>query len=359
MDTALPVTRLTPADRHAVHAYYDVCPESPDGQSVAVFQFDGPDVPGPGRGVVLDQQGQAQWQMPAAVEGNGHVGAFFTFAGSQTVACKRAGEQSGITDLFDMKTGRSRALKGDVRQIHPTTGKALFKRFPRENNPYHLAIELAIVDLKDEDRPLATIDTYQAHPICSNCPAAPETLHMQNLKWSPDGSQVLIVYTDEVWRRDRDLPYPKYKVMLVAEADGNNLRWLSHFGHHPAWTPDGSAIIFYDFDSQDRQNLYRVNMQGQRELLSENFPGVHVTQHPNKPWLVTDIHDKGNQIGEVVAFSLSDFSRKTLAKFEHSRFEHGNGFHPHPVISPDGNRLYFNAMDGEYCGVYRMDIESL
>lgn len=356
MQTATPCRRLSDPDHASIHAYYDCCPENPAGNRLACFRFDGP-VPGRGRveirdrdGLLLEHAGQGAW-------GIGHVGAFPTWADDDAVLWVDGpddGDADPRTYLRELSRGHQRALPGRIRQFHPGSGRGLLQECVHDAaNPLGLTRSIAVIDRAGDI--LGRLHLDDCHASLRDPAAAPprEQLSLMNAKWSPDGSRFMAVYSTEPFRRRSCVkPAAHYKVLVVAAADGGDVRFLGHCGHHPSWTPDGSGIIAYQ-RRDGGQDLVRFDLaSGEATTLLPGVPGVHPTLAPDGRSVVTDVFDREHGRARILRCSLPGGGMEVLADFAHVDFAHSDGHHPHPVFSRDGQRIYFNAQDGGACGVY-------
>ena len=362
MDTTFPCIRLSDPGHPTVHAYYDCCPESPDGQRVACFRFDGP-VPGVGRVEVRDRDGALLDSFGHGATGDGHVGAFPTWADDDAILWVDgpdglSGEPR--TFLRELSRDAQPELPGRIRQFHSASGRGLVQECARdEANPLGLTTAVAVID-----RQGATIGRITREGCYATLPdpaAAPPAscLSLMNAKWSPDGSRFIAVYNTEPYRKLGGTDdVARFKTLVVAQADGSGLRFLGHFTHHPSWTPDGSGIIAFNRNADgDGQDLVRFDAEsGEPTVLLADVPGVHPTIAPDHASVVTDVFDQTAGRARIVRYPLPEGEPELLADFAHVDFAHRDGHHPHPVFSRDGRRIYFNAQDGGACGLWALDL---
>jgi hypothetical protein len=73
MQSDHPVTCISADSAAGIHAYFDLCPESPDERRVVYFQFFGT-VPGPGQLVVTDRAGRERHPVGAPCQGRIEMG---------------------------------------------------------------------------------------------------------------------------------------------------------------------------------------------------------------------------------------------------------------------------------------------
>jgi hypothetical protein len=338
-----------------MHAYYDICPESPDGAGLIWFEFDGP-VPGSGEVVLGDREGGHRRVLDRGVLGIGHVGGFCTFVAANHVSWTARGQGDPVTRIQALDTGEHRDLEGALRQTCLETGYAFLQARDTADNPHGLAQAVRIVEALGSGRTLLEFGVAEAAKVCPDGVPPLEQLQLQNTKWTPDGQRFLVVFTNEAYaRQNPQSNAPRFKCILVGELS-RKLTFLASFGHHPAWLPDGSGVYSYDRQGEATQAL-ALDRPGQaRVVLHPDLPGTHPTFHPTRPWLVSDIFVQDGESVEIALWRTDTWAKTVLARYPHTRFHHQDGFHPHPVFSRDGRRLYFNGMDGGPCGLWALDL---
>ncbi len=126
MDSSFPVNLVSRADEAAVHSYFDICPESPDGRHVVYTSLVGPEVTHTGykplfraQLVVTDPEGRQHRTIVDDVLAGTHEGAMQQWVDSRTVAFGACHEGQPVTILVDIETGRRRRLPGALRMVSP------------------------------------------------------------------------------------------------------------------------------------------------------------------------------------------------------------------------------------------------
>jgi TolB protein len=77
--------------------------------------------------------------------------------------------------------------------------------------------------------------------------------------WSPDGSE--IIFQDQSC------------ILTIMDADGSEERSLGIYGVVPDWSPDGKQIVYYKKSTDDKFDIYKVNIDGTGEMNLTNSPG--------------------------------------------------------------------------------------
>ena len=153
-----------------------------------------------------------------------------------------------------------------------------------------------------------------SNPATDDCPA-----------WSPDGSKI-------VFCSDRDGIFQLYTM----NADGSEVTRLTHSGArdlHPAWSPDGTRIAFA-----------RVTFLANEDIFVMNADGTDPT--PLTDFLGADYDAAWSPDGTRIAFVSSRDGHHHIFVMNAdgtgvTRLTSGTGRHEHPAWSPDGTRIAF------------------
>jgi Tol biopolymer transport system component len=349
MESGRPVQQIS-GDSPAIHAYYDLCPESPDGRWVTYFEFLG-DVPGPGRVVVARPDGSESRTIAESPSGSAHNGALQQWAGDGHVVFSPPGEGPATSAVASLGDEPPREVPGAVRMVHPQGSLALA-------SPGRPAHAVWLIDLKrGKARTLLTVeDGLAVHPEAEAI-EKPEALIFMNSKWSPDGRRFLTVFNNEGYRR-RHPELRRVKSLLVGEADGSGLRYLKDFGHHPSWSPDGAFVHSYDRSDEGGQDMVAQPLDGQEaQVVLRGALGVHGTLSLDGRRLITDVYD-WPEAGRaaILRYDLTTGGYDVLVLMALPDTTHKAGCHPHPVFSRDRKRVYFNSTDSGVPRLYAIEL---
>lgn len=348
------ITCFSHHHHHLVHAYYDICPESPDGAHVLASAFEG-DVPGPCFPSLFDREGGFIRHLDQDAHGMGHNGQNAMWLDTEHIG------------LFDEEGWCQVNLNDQVVNRHP--GRLRQWSIPRQQG--------LVQEQANPQQPLSffqkgVLFDREGHRLWSfgveelDLGLPLEDLDLRNLKWSPDQSCFSGVVTNELGRRR----YPNeqkpdlVKLLVLGDPDLQKLSIVGPFSHHPHWLSSGDGWLAYFRGNEPQlstsalssnQALAKVTQDGS-EILLESCDGVHAVPSLDDRFVYHDIQDHGQSRGSIVRRDLQDASSVELASFEHHRWEHQDGFHIHPVLSRDGRAIYFNAMDGGSCRLWRMDL---
>jgi len=348
--TTSAVTRLSRGTRPSMHRYYDIPCESRDGRRIVYFEFDGP-IPGPGAVVVAARDGSDAREI-GRCEGAcvGHVGAHATWLGDDTVWFITDEHFGGASRFVNVRDGSTRDTTGRIRAYHEGTGFAALTVSDRAAGDDEFSKRRRMrVDRLDvstnQSKTLVTVEqATAAHP--KRDAIDPARMNFMNTKWSPDGKTLSIVFTDQIYAKAHGCART-VKCLILVEADGSNVRFLTEFGHHPMWAPDGSLILAHHGRDGGGQDLVAHPVDGApARVMIERFVGVHTSLDRDMRRAVTDAFDfeeKGH--GAVLLYDLASGERKVLHAGPHAPHDHETGTHIHPQWSRDGTRVLFNMAD--------------
>ncbi len=363
MDSKYPVKQLSCSDRPAIHAYYDIVPESPNREQILYYAFDSDEIPGPGHVICANRDGSEARVVSPKTRAIGHTGSFPQWHTNQEISFlgQPGLERSSVRQSL---SGEDRTdIPGHVRQFNIETQQGLLIRRNEsmDSNPFNLLNTLEIQDLNGRPiKVITTADAHKAYPHKDRLPPL-EQCSFQNAKWSPDAKQFLIVFANQGYAKvTNQTPAYSLKVLMIGNTDGTAFRFLSDFGHHPMWSPDGTFIYAFERTSAGRQNLMKYPLQGEKSALIEDAPGVHASLHPNMRDLIVDVFNHPEEgLGSLMRYDLVTGDREILATFRHDGYQHETGCHPHPVWSRDFKKVYFNAKDTGRAQLYVMNLSSV
>jgi len=274
-----------------------------------------------------------------------------------------------VCRIYDIKSGLTRTLPSPIDHLHPDGKVALVADFVRVGwmrpdygyqgvaDPYRKVEAPAQsgvwkVDLDTGARQmLFSLADIAAFPSKGYVPGEKKGAHYINhLSWSPQGKSFMFLHRGSVIGR-----------MLVADAEGKNIRFITNNPSHYAW--DGEERILCWNNSY---RYYQADGSGDgasAELLFK-APNGHQTFIPGTDWLLTDTYpESGNgaeRIQHVYLFNLKTGDKVVIGKF-HSPKEYSGMWRcdTHPRLSPDGTMV---TLDSPHAGgrqIYLADISRI
>jgi len=362
MISEYPVTRISDGSKPAIHSYYDICPEQPGGEHVLLSVWDQNSIPGLARVAIGTVRGDSLEHLGESAHCIGHTGRYPMWIDHEHIAYHR-GTKSSTTGWvkLHLPTGYELEHPGSLRQFDVRNRRGLVLMKGSADNPHGFNQEVSIIDHQgQEGNRLNIAEARSAHPDPDSLPAC-EELNFMNAKWSYDGSCFFVVFTNELFLKKQGSSGSKFKCLIVADADGSHVRFLQDFTHHPHWSPDNTfafavnAVERRGHLSQDICAFDRIT--GTKRTLLEDVAGIHSTILPDGKHLIIDeFNSPSAGQAQIVRWNLDTATKEVLVRFNHRDYAHSNGHHPHPVLSRDGKRIYFNAQDEGFCQVYSLDL---
>ncbi len=333
----------TVAEAPSIHTYFDVVPESPDGKQIVYFRFDGKPLT-QGTICIRERQGDRVTEVlhcPGSTHGAAQQGwldsehIYFT-ANEQVQIATLSGEivQSfpGAIDTIHQQTRRglapSKNWRGDIR---PPKEKACFR-----------------IDI-DEGSLHELLDVERAWELCQgriDLEGVDKSLmNFKHTKWSPDGKQWFVVFTNEESRKAHP-GLKTVKVLIAANDQGEDARFIGAFHHHPNWSPDGKMIFAF---SGLHGEVHAWDPRGGGPRVLCTFPDEgHPSLHPQGTVMLTDayVNDETLVYGyDFPSGRVSEISRSPDPKFDWQTSHPPRQLcHAHPVWSHDGQRIYMNRV---------------
>lgn len=336
---------------NAIHTYFDVIPESPDGHHVTWFAFDGPALR---QGCVMigDREGGGAVSVRHC-DGSPHGGAhqgwldndhiFFAAGGRLFIADRRGRVVLDVAGAIDTVHQGSRRGLFSTHNLPAVDAEAT-----RPQACWSMDLDRgSVTELLDFTTALTLL--REAHDL-SGVPL--ESLKFKHTKWAPDGRDWFVVFTNEVYCHTHP-EVPKIKVLVAVAHDGRNARIIGSFGHHPNWLPDGTGI--YAFAASGEHRLRHWPREGGAPETLAMLPCEgHPCVSPDQRRISTDAMGwpRADRAG-IVLHDRATGANETLVEMPfpqvdwQTRHPPHRVCHPHPVWSTDGRRLYFNMIEGE------------
>lgn len=227
--------------------------------------------------------------------------------------------------VIDLSRGDINLVRASASQpaFAPGGGRVAF----RNHDPFHLG--LGILDLATSGFSEMTAHAEDSTPA-----------------WSPDRAQIVFAsnkHGDRKWR---------IYVISPGEVRGEGQEWV--FGQMPAWSSDGTRIVYHGCNERGDQCGVWVMKAG-------GFDPARLTSDPSDTapaW-----SPAGSPRGDQVAFTSArtgnwDLYLVDVASGQESQLTNHHAADVAPTWSPDGKRLAFlSNRDGAWA-IYVLDIES-
>lgn len=364
MDSDFNVRMISSGERPALHSYFDLCPESPDGRR-AVFV----ELPDDGfetfRAVTVDLGSGKRCAFAETLGGNHHGGLRQQWVGNDEIGwCQQGEEGAAVTVVGSVPSRATRSIDGAIRMYCPANGMSLGSTHEERITGSDIdRWEVYLMDLNHGTRKtVVTVDAVmQIHPLVDRID--PEIMCFKHTKWAPDGKHFFCVFHNADTTQFRSGAIDKsrrLKSIMIADAEGNGLRHLCEFGHHPMWSNDSNAVV--TGERRDGHGCFVAHPLdgGPEQIIVQNIPGIHSSFSPDAQWLTTDVfHEPERGRGQVRVYNVAAGKGTVVAEFDMPELPHEKRCHPHPAWSRDGKRVFFNSADTGRHQVYVVDVSPL
>ncbi len=362
-DEGYSIRQVSTGRSPSVHAYMDICPESPDGKHITYFEFEDK-IPGWGHVIVVDRNSGESRYVSDRVLGHSHDGTRQQWLDNDhLIFGVEDEEESIIVNINDKTSSRVKGSIGMVSEINRnglTHNNYPISKYGKDHKPS----EMMIMDLAEGTTQtlLNEVEMISMHPR-RDIITDPKWKGMGVFKlpkWSPEGDKLFWVYMLEIKGTNTKL----VKSALLADSDGGNIRYVSEIGQHSMWS-DNDHLLSYirkpGFDHGENPTAQDVMIHPTNG--EENYPlipnalGIHGSLNPHGTLFVTDIHDwpqKGRHA--VLLYDVASGDYRVLARMRAAKDDPENNLHPHPSWSRDGKGIYFNSTDTGESRVYFIDL---
>jgi len=338
------VIAVSPLPRHSVHSYYVATPESPDGWHVLYFASQQPDA-GFGDIVVYDRKTGEENAVAKGVQ----------VEDAHRVACQHWCDDGRCVAFQDFQNGKWVALVAD-----------------RETGTCRVLAENCQIGFAHPSSPWVPLIGFHGRP---DGMTGIRLAHVQTgeIKDAVSAADVCAQYgnwVDETFGgRDISLYFPvvgpgarrmffkvarangdgvnsKREGLITVDLETGKLLSMRPSWGHPCWHPDGTRII----ESKSRIVLSDTG----KEIALLPAPSQHPSPHPDGKHYVTDTYllkDDGTASGEwaVIVNRLAGDDPHWLYRFDQTGGAKSHRVpHPHPTVSADGRRIYFNVSTGPW-----------
>lgn len=346
------------AQRHSIHTYFNLSPESPDGRYVLFYTSTSEDGQhgeirvrerATGKEILLADKIYTEDAHRAACQqwvSNGRRVVFHNDVN---------GEWQVIS--ADVPSGKLRVLaRNRMLSWGRPDGDVVPLYKPHWAPGDHPDIELLNVETGELKTAVTAKATLAAYPkqIAARFGDRPISLFFPIL--SPDRKRMVFKLATATGTDPRSAAASDRECLIGYDLQSSRFLFFRAKWGHPAWHPDSQTLI-------NVPNLLEDAQTGAARPIPNlpKFPGSHPSISPDGKLFATDttLETFGGKKSEwgVVVGDLAGERYKILHRFDNS---HGakswRVSHPHPYFSADGKRLYFNVSEGKWTELYVAEV---
>jgi len=346
--TGRSILQLTSHTRRSLHGYYDLPPWSTLDGRIAFSRMDSTES-NDGDICVMDADGDNLRTLTTSnvMSTNGGALAQWSLDGKRIYFKDRI---DGVSQIgwVDPDTGVAERIPGDLRMICPTGHKnahhSKHGEFAEDVFPKKKDVQGVFAQNLDtgESTMLASIaDCVAIHPRKEEI--LDWHLFVKHTKWSPDGSRLMFVFTNEIHFDRKYGELPRVKDVYVINGDGSDLRRAGEFGNHPLWHPNGHEILTNSpFAGSKENKLVLLNVDtGESRLAATCIDGYgHPSFSPNGKFIVADVVNRETNDARFELVDVETDTSETLVGMKVTDHTH-DGTHLHPVWRQDGSQILY------------------
>jgi hypothetical protein len=347
-----------PAAQHAIHAYFNTCPESPDGRWVLFYASTAADGDNGELRVLERATGQVKTLAHITKVEDAHRAACQQWVdGGRCVAYHDCRDGRWLVAVVDLESGKERIIAHNRQLGFGSPSLPLLPLYGCHWNPgEHRDLELANVRSGQITTAVRIADVVAAHqPWVAKTFLTTENLSVFFPVMSPDGGKVFFKVAKGRGGSDfrgMDASHRDGKVVWDLK-DGKSLRRYDYWGH-PSWSPDSAGIF-------EKGNVLVTLADSTSRMYAKGSPSDHPSLSPDATVFVTDADlTKREGVAGVWGIIIGNTGAEEHAIIH--RFANNRGAtswrrsHPHPSFSADGRRVYFNVSAGEWTRLHVAEI---
>jgi len=339
--------------RHTIHSYFNVSPESPDARFVLFYAS--PTADGhKGELRVIERASGEERALAADVEvEDAHRAACQQWVcDGREVAFHNVREGKWHVAAVEVATGKTRILARDRQLGWGQAGANVVPLYGCHWDPgEHRDLELLDLETGTIRVAVTAAAVAREYPdwIAKKFGDRPVSIFFPIL--SPDLKRVFFKMATPAGGDFRSSKASQREGLVVYDLEQSRFLLLRGKWGHPCWHPDSQTILEPGgvlIGSGDGATRRVPNLP--------SFRGSHPSFSPDGRLFVTDAFletaGKAADWG-VVVVNVGTGEHLLLHRFDNSRGARSwRRSHPHPVFSPDGRRIYFNASNTEWTRLY-------
>lgn len=335
-------------DRHVIHAYFNTCPESPDGRYVLYYTSKTVDGES-GDLRILERRTGEETVIATGI----------TVEDAHRAACQQWSNGGNTIVYHDCRDGRWSVMAVDVETL--TTKVLAEDRQVGFGSPVSSWTPIYGCHWnpgKHRDLELANVVTGEIRTTVTVQDVVEEYSDWIRKRF---GTTDISIFFPVMSHNDMNVFFKlsrpgggsSFRTKQASLRDGKVVYDLKHgcllrlmeSWKHPSWTPDGTGIF-------ERGNVVTDLKTGHTERFSPSCISDHPSLAPDGRLFVTDADVSKREFGKpgdwaIAVGSTSKDDFEVLHVFSNKKgaksWRHN---HPHPAFSADGHRIYYNVNEG-------------
>ncbi len=335
--------------RHTIHAYFNTCPESPDGKYVLYYTSTTPEGEA-GDLRILERSSGKETTIASDI----------TTEDAHRAACQQWAAGGTKVVYHDCRDGRWRVVAVDIATLEQSVlveDRQVGFGSPQQpwipvygchwNPGAHKDLELIHVETGEIRRAVTVEQVVQEYGNWVQERFGTKDISIFFPVLSPNGEKVFFKLSRPSGGdnfRSKQASFRDGKVVYDL-ADRRFIRLFQRWGH-PSWDPASEAIF-------EKGNFLSNVKTGRSRRYSPSAPTNHPTLSPNGTVFVTDADVSRRDFGKPGDWAIVVGDTRADQFVVVAQFNNTGGAkswrrsHPHPAFSADGHRIYYNVNGGD------------
>lgn len=352
--TVSPATTHT--ERHTIHAYFTGSPESPDGSSVLYYTS----ATREGHEGDLRIQDRLTGKETIIAEGiiteDAHrVACQQWTSGGRRVIFQHLDAGTWVVGVHDLATGETNIAARD-RQLGWSHANSNLVPLAGLHWDAESCRDMEFLDLETgKIRPGVTAEAVRTrYPEWVERVFGQRPISVCAGILSPDSKRLFFKVAAPETGEFQSAAASVREGLIGYDLESNRFLFLLEKWGHPSWMPDSRHIlnvrgVIIDSEDGSLRTLPRWPVMS----------GSHPSSAPDARQYVSDCgwhHVDDPHIWNIMVGSLADGRGKIVHQFKHEGgAQSWRPSHPHPVFSPDSQRIYFNSLDGPFTQLHVLE----
>lgn len=338
------------SDLHVVHSYFNTCPESPDGKYVVYYTSQANNGESGDIRLLERSTGKETVIATNVTTEDAHRAACQQWSnGGQTIVYHDCRDGRWRVMAFDVETRTTKMLAEDRQVGFGSPTSPWTPIYGCHWNPgKHLDLELVHVATGEIRTAVRVQDVVKQYGDWIQKRFGTTDISIFFPVVSPDDTKVFFKLSRPSGGSDfRSSKASLRDGKVVYDLEHSRFIRLMEFWGHPSWSPDGTAIF-------ERGNVATDVTTGKSSRYSPSCISDHPTLSPDGKLFVTDADVTKRNCGKpgdwaIALGSTAKDQFVLLHVFSNTRgAKSWRRNHPHPTISADGRRVYYNINEGRW-----------
>lgn len=336
--------------RHSIHAYFNTCPESPDGKYV-LYYTSNTSAGEEGDIRILERAtGKETIVATGIVTEDAHRAACQQWSnGGKTVVYHNYKDKQWQVVAFDVASRETKVLAADRQKGFGSATGAWIPVYGCHWNPGpHRDLELIHVVTGEIKKAVEAKDVVKEYGNWISERFKSTDISIFFPVMSPDESKVFFKLSKPGGGTDfRSKAASQRDGKVVYDLAKHRFLRLMEFWGHPSWSPDSKSIFEYG-------NFATDVVTGESKRYARSCISDHPSIAPEGRLFVTDADVTKRQLRNPGDWAVAIGSMKADEWTAIHLFDNTKGAttwrhnHPHPNFSADGKRVYFNTNSGPW-----------